>query len=295
MGQCHLKRKWELDSWDALVKATIKPPSYLGRWISIAHKITSLPTYTIVTKFQASTWDLWDNLFKGTKFQALSTWDLWDKPSKKARDKPSHVSCTYFSHPHLLWSEKNTVNMSRLGRILSQPPVPVRPTLPKGHNAIKCLESKREASKDYSQGGYFCMSSVHSIPYHLPRKFVLALLDSKSEVNTIHPTFAKELGLQIRSGAFWDAFWCRSAENRRHHSGYLWNGSRSLFGDEQATRSIEFASKKESNARDLQTSSWYQVINIDIRVIVLLCYDYILVPSLLQHVFSAYYGPWTGT
>ena len=30
-------------------------------------------------------------------------------------------------------------------------------------------------------------------------KSVLALLDSGSEVNTIHPTFAKELGLPIRS------------------------------------------------------------------------------------------------
>ena len=30
------------------------------------------------------------------------------------------------------------------------------------------------------------------------KKSVLALLDSKSEVNAIHPTFAKELGLRVR-------------------------------------------------------------------------------------------------
>ena len=41
------------------------------------------------------------------------------------------------------------------------------------------------------------------------------------KVKAIHPTFAKELGLQVRPIAFWDAFQYRSTENRRHHAGYL--------------------------------------------------------------------------
>ena len=54
---------------------------------------------------------------------------------------------------------------------------------------------------DSIQEGYSRTSLVHPVPYHLLRKSVLALLDSESGVNTIHPTFAKELGLQIRPGA----------------------------------------------------------------------------------------------
>ena len=43
-------------------------------------------------------------------------------------------------------------------------------------------------------------------PTTFQEKSVLALLDSGSEVNAIHPTFAKELGLRVRPGAFWDTF-----------------------------------------------------------------------------------------
>ena len=40
------------------------------------------------------------------------------------------------------------------------------------------------------------MISIYPVPYHLPRKICVS---SRSEVNTIHPTFAKELGFPIRS------------------------------------------------------------------------------------------------
>ena len=62
-------------------------------------------------------------------------------------------------------------------------------------------------------------------------KSVSALLDSRSEFNTIHPTFAKELGLSIRPIAPWNVFQRQGTENWRHHARYLWNGSRSFLGD----------------------------------------------------------------
>ena len=54
-----------------------------------------------------------------------------------------------------------------------------------------------------------CKSSSHPVPYHLPRKICV---DSKSEINAIHPTFAKELGLRVRTIASWDAFWCQDTK-----------------------------------------------------------------------------------
>ena len=39
---------------------------------------------------------------------------------------------------------------------------------------------------------------MHLLPYQLWKKFVLVLFDSGSKVNTVQPTFAKELGLSIR-------------------------------------------------------------------------------------------------
>ena len=45
------------------------------------------------------------------------------------------------------------------------------------------------------------MCSVHPVPYHLLEESVpvSALFDSSSKVNAIHPTFARELRLPIRS------------------------------------------------------------------------------------------------
>ena len=92
-------------------------------------------------------------------------------------------------------------------------------------------------------------------PTTFPEKICV---DSGSEVNAIRPTFAK-------------ASQCRSAEIRRHHAGYLWNGSHSVLGDGQvlrvpfltiATRSTEFASKKEGNARD-------HIFHPDIKLLIL--------------------------
>ena len=105
----------------------------------------------------------------------------------------------------------------------------------KGHYATNCPKPRkdRDTSEDYTQGNYSQTSPVHLVPYHRLRKSVLALLNSKSGVNNIYPIFAKELGLQVRLGAPWDAFQYRSAGNRRHHAGYLWNGSQSNLSDGQ--------------------------------------------------------------
>ena len=55
-------------------------------------------------------------------------------------------------------------------------------------------------------------SFVYLVPYYLPRKSVLALLNSKSEVDIIYLTFTKELALQVKPIAPWDAFWHWSTE-----------------------------------------------------------------------------------
>ena len=54
-----------------------------------------------------------------------------------------------------------------------------------------------------------------------------ALIDSGIEVNAIHPTFAKQLGLSIRP------IDVEAQKNWQNHAGHLWNGSRSLFSGRQ--------------------------------------------------------------
>ena len=72
-----------------------------------------------------------------------------------------------------------------------------------------------ETNVDSTQGGYSQTSFVHPVPYHLPRKSVLALLNSESEVDVIYPTFAKELAFRVKPiASLWDAFWRRSTEIR---------------------------------------------------------------------------------
>ena len=74
-------------------------------------------------------------------------------------------------------------------------------------------------------------------PTTLREKFVSALLNSESEVNAIHPIFAKELGLWVRPGTLWDIFRCRSAKNRRHNTRHLWNDIYNLLADGQGKSS----------------------------------------------------------
>ena len=121
-----------------------------------------------------------------------------------------------------------------------------------------------ETNVDNTQRSYSQISPVYPILYYLPRESMLAIFDSKNEINAIYPTFAKELGFQ--SLIYLSSSWAMQTSI--------------------VTCSTKFASKKKSNARDLQTSFWHYVNNTDIRVIILLCYDYILVPLSLQHASS---------
>ena len=75
-------RKWELDSWDALVEESIasSPPSFLREMDQRCPR-GNRPTYTTVAKFQASTRDPRD------KSSASSAWH------------------PHFSHPHSSQSE----------------------------------------------------------------------------------------------------------------------------------------------------------------------------------------------
>ena len=43
-----------------------------------------------------------------------------------------------------------------------------------------------------------CTNFVYLLPYQLQKKSVLALFDLSNKINTVYPTFAKELGLLIR-------------------------------------------------------------------------------------------------
>ena len=55
----------------------------------------------------------------------------------------------------------------------------------------------REEEVDENLGANLARVPYICYPINFRKKFVLALLDSGNEVNAVHPTFAKELGLLI--------------------------------------------------------------------------------------------------
>ena len=162
MGQLYLKQKGELDNWDELVKETIKPPSFISEINQRCPRGNHL-TYTNVVKFQASTRDPWDELF--ASFNGIL------RTSPYVPHGPSHK-------PKMARPPRRTFGRSK--------------------------EEQRQLKKLVT---VLVTSALKKLTWTVPRKLLLnefhlssTLLPSEknltgSEVNTIHPTFAKKLGL----------------------------------------------------------------------------------------------------
>ena len=153
-----------------------------------------------------------------TKFQA-STRDPRDKPSvfsEQAQYKP----------PHSSWSENDETSDKKVWKERE-----------KSQKTSDSLDNLRVEETNMDGAPEATLKRVPCIRYltTFREKFVSALFDSRSEVNTFRrrstATFPKELHLRVRLIALWDAFSRRSTKTRWHHAGYLWNSSRSFLDD----------------------------------------------------------------